>query len=163
MYKLKIKEASLVDVMHFVSLGRSMHREGVYSFVDYDEVIAMKTARDYIISPDCCAYLIFRGEEAIGMHMASLTTYFFSPAKLAASLVIYVKFDHRGSRAALMLMNAFLDWAKLKDADEMYIGVSAGIKLETGDRFFKHFGFEYVGGNYKKRFERVKHSGGLHL
>ncbi|MGC6530888.1 MAG: hypothetical protein ACON4G_07690 [Candidatus Puniceispirillaceae bacterium] len=79
-------------------------------------------------------------------------------AECRAALIEEAK---KGSRADVN--ECVFGLGKIKDADEIYIGVSAGIELETGDRFFKHFGFEYVGGNYKKRFERVKQSGGLHL
>ena len=38
-----------------------------------------------------------------------------------------------------------------QNADEAYIGVSVGVSLQSTDKFFRHFGFAHVGGNYKLR------------
>ena len=146
---LKIAEAG--DEAHFVALGRVMHATSIYEFLPFDEDIAWRTATDYIGKDGCCALLVMSGDEAVGMHLASLTSYFFSPAILAASLVTFVRPDKRGGRAALLLMRAYLDWAKTHHADEAYIGVSIGVENDKSHRFFTHLGFTHVGGNYKMR------------
>ena len=146
-----LKQADERDIPHFITLGQHMHHESVYQFLPFDKDIAEQTAQRYVTDERSCAYLIMDNDQPLAMHLASLTTYFFSPALLAAGLVTYVRPEKRGSRAALLLMRGFITWAKHHQADEVYMGVSAGISIERADQFFKHFGFTFVGGNYKLR------------
>ena len=147
-----LKQADQADIPHFISLGQQMHAEGAFHFLPFDDAMAAQTARRYIEDDRSCAYLVMEEGRPIAMHLASLTTYFFSPATLAAGLVTYVVPEKRGGRAAILMMRAFIAWSKQHGAQEAYIGVSVGISSERADRFFKHLGFRHVGGNYKLRF-----------
>ncbi len=148
---ITLKKASKEDTEHFISLGKEMHREGAFSFLPFNENRVRRGALHYIREESACAFLVFRDTECIGMHVGSLTHYFFSDALLASGLVTYVRPEFRGGRAAVLLVKEFIDWGKEKKAAEVYIGVSLGVNLEKSHKFFKHFGFNYVGGNYKLR------------
>ena len=146
-----LREASEDDVGHLIQLGREMHQESAFNFLLFDEKMVKNTAFDYIRKNNACVFLVFNDTKCIGMHVGSLTSYFFCDALLAAGLVTYVHPKYRGGRAALLLMRAFIDWSKNRDVAEVYIGVSVDINAKQSHKLFQHFGFHYVGGNYKLR------------
>lgn len=148
---ISLREASKADAQHFVTLGKEMHQEGVYHFLPFNENKIHKVALDHIRGKNACAFLVFNDTDYIGMHLGSLTPYFFSDALLAAGLVTYVRPQFRGGRAAFLMIRKFIDWGKQKQAHEVYIGVSMGVNLDASHKFFQHFGFHYFGGNYKLR------------
>lgn len=131
-----------------------MHQESAYSFLPFSAAQSEQTLRWHIDHEKALAHIICQGDNIIAFQLASLSDYIFSSATLASSLVIYVQQSARGSRAAILLMRAFIDWAMLHKADELYVGVSVDIKLDKADKFFKHLGFKYVGGNYKLRLQQ---------
>ncbi len=148
---ITLREASKSDAEHFVILGKEMHEEGAFSFLPFNENKARSLALNYIKDKNASAFLVFNDSECIGMHLGSMTSYFFSDALLAAGLVTYVRERFRGGRAALLLVRAFIDWGRQKKAKEIYIGVSLGVNLDSSHKFFEHLGFQHVGGNYKLR------------
>ncbi len=144
-----LAKASSADVGHFVSLGKEMHQEGAFGFLPFNEKKCREGALNHIRDRNSCAFLVFSNAECIGMHLGSLTQYFFCDALLAAGLVTYVRPQFRGGRAALLLIRTFIDWGKERHAAEVYIGVSLGVNVSNSHKFFKHCGFRHVGGNYK--------------
>lgn len=148
---ITLREATKKDVEYFVTLGKEMHRESAFNFLPFNEKKLRKVAMRNIKDKNSCAFLVFNDAECIGAHIGFLTPYFFCDALLAADIATYVRPQFRGGRAAIMLVKAFINWGKEKKASEVYIGVSAGINLESSDKFFKHLGCNHVGGNYKFR------------
>ena len=148
-------EATEDQAHHFVSLSKIMHAEGVYAFLPFDEEKMLDCVMRHIKESTSFAFLAFQEDECIGMHLGSLTSYFFSHERLSSSLVLYVIPSKRGSHAAMYLMDMFLNWSRYYDAVEVYIGVSIGVNLESTDKFLKHYGFKNHGGNYKYRHHKT--------
>lgn len=147
---ITLRDANDSDIDDIVVMGREMHQESVYSFLPFSETKCRQRAMDYIQDDNACAFITHsNSKECAGMHFGSLTSYFFGDALLASGLVTYVHPRYRGGRAAILLIREFIEWGKLKNAEEVYIGVSAGVNTELSHKLFKHLGFRHVGGNYK--------------
>lgn len=70
-----------------------------------------------------------------------------SDALVATELLLYVYPQYRGSRAALMLVRAFEEWAKPYD---MQAGSSLGIDDRKAISFYEHLGFQRIGVSLSK-------------
>jgi L-amino acid N-acyltransferase YncA len=86
----------------------------------------------------------------VGYLVATCQRYFMSDGCYTGQEVIYVNPADRGSRAALMLMQAFHRWSEDIKPKEMFTGVSNGMSVERSTRFFSKLGYENVGVNLRK-------------
>lgn len=53
-----------------------------------------------------------------------------------------------GGKAANALLNGVLSWSKSRQAEELLIHTTSGIKADVNDRFLRRRGFKVIGGSY---------------
>lgn len=75
----------------------------------------------------------------------------FSPDTVVAEDIFYVATEHRGTRAAFMLVRELIHQAKSQGAQHIRAGVSSGMG-NAGGRLYEHFGMRHLGGNYVIHF-----------
>ena len=149
---MKLRLATKDDIPTMVELGRGIHAESRFAALPYD---AEKLSRalagllDRQIRGSHC-FLLAENSQArvIGGFIGGMESYFFTSAKSANSILIWVAPDYRGSAAALRLIGAFREWAKSNGATEVCMLVSSGVAIGRTDRFLKRLGFKQTGGNY---------------
>ena len=69
----------------------------------------------------------------------------FNGSKIAFDDVLYVKPEFRKTRAAYMLIQAFIRWAQLMGASRIQCGTTTGVESAGCVRLYKHFGFAAYG------------------
>ncbi len=87
-------------------------------------------------------------ERPLGYLSGAVYDYMFSDDLFATEEHWYVR--DGCSRAAIKLMNSFIDWAGTFPIREINISIGTGVRLEQTDRLLKKYGFTNVGGNYKR-------------
>jgi GNAT superfamily N-acetyltransferase len=65
--------------------------------------------------------------------------------------VLFVRPEHRGTRAAVLLMKTLIAWSKMLGASEIRGGSDNSFKVDRTAGFLEHFGFEKVGWNMTLR------------
>lgn len=75
----------------------------------------------------------------------------WSPVKVASDLLFYIMPERRGSRAALLLLNAYREWAQEQECTEVRLSVASGINMGRTERLYEHLGFSRFAStfNYK--------------
>jgi GNAT superfamily N-acetyltransferase len=152
---MKYEPFEVERLRDILQLGIAMQQEGDYAAVPFDIAQAANSILGMVINnPNGFGLLAYTDEgEAVGMIAGSVTPYFFSQGSLASDFVWYVKPEHRGSRTAIKLLQAFRSWAADHGASELYMGITTNISAgRTGD-MLQRMGFEHVGGNYRARLE----------
>lgn len=94
-----------------------------------------------------------RNDQIAGL-ICGLTTY--TPASLeliAAELLWYVHPDHRKSRGALKLMDAFEYWAWTKGCSAVTIGNIANTKMDATGKLYERKGYRLVEQSYMKNLK----------
>lgn len=147
----KFRELPLV-----VEMGRMMHAEGEFKFVPFDEDWSYFQARDALEKyHDGEAKIIAIAEHSdktiCGFLIGALAPYIFSPARYASDLAVFVVPEKRGTSAAVRMIKAFEDWAKMHNAVEFSFGVSTGVQIEKTHAFYNKLGYTHVGGVFKKK------------
>ena len=56
--------------------------------------------------------------------------------------------DHRGSRAAILLLKALRRWAHEAGAADLHVNNTTAIDAARTDKFLRKMGFRQTGGNY---------------
>ncbi|MCF1334430.1 GNAT family N-acetyltransferase [Acinetobacter baumannii] len=64
---------------------------------------------------------------------------------MAFDYCIFVIPEHRGSRAAYLLINTFIRWAKGMGCQWIQCGTATGIETEKTINFYQKMGFQHTG------------------
>ncbi|ARB11249.1 hypothetical protein [Marinomonas phage CPP1m] len=146
-----VRPATVMDILSLVSLADKYSSEvknhDLFP-VDFERLILQASA-----STLCDTSVIltcFKGKEPIGLLWGHMSKLPWSETPLAFDSILYVLPENRGSRAGLLLMEAWEDWAKEKGAAAVQISIASGIKEEATKRFFGKLGYSYIGSQYRK-------------
>jgi GNAT superfamily N-acetyltransferase len=149
---MKLRLANKDDIPAMVELGRGVHAESRFAALPYDAVKlarALEGLLDRQARGTHCFLLVENREgRVIGGFIGGLESYFFTSARSANSILIWVAPEYRGSAAALRMISAFREWAKKNGATEACILVASGVAIGRTDRFLQRLGFKQTGGNY---------------
>ncbi len=99
---------------------------------------------------DIYAAIAERDGVPIGAVAAYTLPCHFSDGFVAFDLFVYVEPEHRGGKAAFLLIDSYEKWAKQHDVIEICLGVSTGIHPEKTGSFYERLGYEKVGCNFVK-------------
>ena len=149
---MSVREIRLEDVPQLVELGHSMHEEGEYRFLPFEENRWVALLERCLKDPKSwCAFVAENGEEISGMLIGYKSKYLFCSETVASDLAVYVRPRRRGNFAAAALIRRFSAWAREVGAREVCISTSLNINNERTAAFIEKLGFRQVGGNFKRR------------
>lgn len=132
------------DEDRIVELARINHGLST-PYLEFSEEKCRETVQSYL---DTAAPTIFVAEEdghVVGLLLATINGFRHATGLYVASEVLFVDPAYHGSRAAILLMNELIDWAKLLGAVEISGGNDNSLKTDRTTKFLEHFGFEQVG------------------
>lgn len=85
------------------------------------------------------------GEDIIGFALAQIDGFFFTSGVCTILKVVYVTPVKRGTRAAAILVSAFVEWSVELGVRRMYLGINNSLHPDRTARFFERFGARRVG------------------
>ena len=145
-----IREATAADAPKIARLGAEMHAESVFSKRVYDMEKCTDRAMDYILSPGRFLWVAESNRKATGFLAGYMAQYHFGPEWFACLLDFYMRPDARGSRDSIRLLKQFEEWAAEREAVEVNLGISTGVRMDEFDRLATKLGYTRVGGIYKR-------------
>lgn len=141
------------DFVEVIELGRDMHQESVYRQFDFSPAKYAMLLHMCISDPTThFARIAVTGtDEIIGVLLGEISEHYFGTDLIASDYLWYVAPAHRGSKAGVMLLKEYQEWAKDRDAVAIYMGISSGLRPEKTGALLEKLGYDLVGGNYKLR------------
>lgn len=135
-----------------VEIAHEMHANSVYSHMPIDEakVIRQLAACGTTLVPDRYFRMAVRDGELLGGFYGIVRKTFFCNEITAHDMGWWVKQSARGSKAAILLLLDFADWAKKQGAHVCMVGQSTGIDIERTTKLYEHCGFRVIGFNAAK-------------
>ena len=128
-----------------VALAR-MQVEETLPHLDFDEGITRNTFRDSIQYAHPTIFVAEENREVVGYLMALMHGYAMAAGVYVAQEVLYVRPDKRGTRAAVKLIDIFVQWGETVGAKEISFGISNKFQPERTARLFQlRTGAEQVG------------------
>jgi len=109
-----------------------------------------KKINDLFYHPKSAGFLAYKDDVCIGFVGAIVAPFFFSDYERATDLGFYILPEHRGGRAAFLLLRTIEDWARSMNVSEIYMGHSVGGKIEEMKKFYIHNGYKVGGFNSRK-------------
>ena len=151
---MKLRFARIEDIDHLLELGRRIHAESRFAEMPYAREKLRGNLRGLLrLQAERQTHCFILAEslqgEVIGVLIGALEEFFFSDAKSANSILLWVDPAYRGSPVAVRLIGVFHDWARQRSAQEVCILVSSGVTIKRTDRFLRRLGFMQTGGNYR--------------
>lgn len=86
-------------------------------------------------------FVVIADQQIVGGIVCLTTKDWFNDQVIAFEQVFYVLPEYRASRAPLLLVDAFLNWAKHMGASRVQCGTTTGISTKGCVRLYEHFGF----------------------
>lgn len=147
-----IREMTDDDVRQCIALGREMHRESVYRYLDFSEDKLWAIWEQHKAHPTMyCMRVAEKEGEIIGAFVGLRFEHFFGHDVCSSDLILYVTPEHRGGTAAPRLVKEYEKWAIANGVKEIQIGVSTGVTVDRTAVLFQKLGFGEEARYYRKR------------
>ena len=148
---MKVRPIATTDIEALVGLARLNLQESRFNGLPFieDKVRANLIQMASLPRSDHFVCGAFNSADVLtGYLVGSIESYFFCDHRVATSVFFFVDPAERGGFAALKLILAFREWAKNREASELYIGIAGGVLMERSGRFLQRIGMRFTGGNY---------------
>lgn len=143
--RIRIRGAQLDDLDALISLGERARFESLNYFPPIERDISARVLEAVIENPNLGFAAIAEDDDPIGMIFGIIGQYPFSSVKYAIQTFFYVAPEHRGSRAAFLLLKAFEAWAAPL-CQAFLLGQHTGLgTLKSLERHgYKPYGVQYI-------------------
>ncbi len=132
------------DFDDIVEMAR-MNIEETCPAIGFDEVICRETCYSYLDRASPTMFVAEHNRQVIGLLVAEMNAYRASTGLFTTQEVLFVRPEHRGTRAAVALMKHLIAWSEQLGAKEIIGGNDNDFQSERTARFLEHFQFERVG------------------
>lgn len=142
---MKVRVAEHDDVDALVQFGEWLSNESPsYSRREYSSGAAACHFHNMIESKGVIFVVELCGQ-IVGGIAGSTSKNWFNDDLIAFEQVLYVEPEYRATRASILLIDAFIEWAKSMQATRIQVGTTTGIQTKGCLRLYEHFGFREYG------------------
>lgn len=139
-----IRPAKHSDVPRLIELGNILHATSNYASMNYCPEKSANFLHDLINGMG----VIFVAEvagEVVGGLAGGVTDQWFSNDLIAYDYSIFIEPGKRGGVTAIRLINTFEEWARIKGAKQLHMGIGTGIHVESTVRLYQSCGLNHFG------------------
>ncbi|MCE1001832.1 GNAT family N-acetyltransferase [Pseudomonas sp. NMI1173_11] len=139
-----IRPATHQDIPRLVDLGAIMHATTSYK----DRVYIPEKTGEFIGSLIDGLGVMFVAEVdgvVVGGLAGAVTEQWFNTDLIAYEYCLFVEPSRRQGLLAMKLVISFQEWARIKGAKEIHMGVTTGINTSSTARLYSRLGFKYDG------------------
>ena len=142
---MKLRVATLQDIPTLVQFGEAFFNESPnYQGRQYEPEEAAKHYENLMRKEGVIFVVEQRGQVAGGF-AGGIGKDWFNQQKIAFDYVLYVEPKFRKTRAAFVLIQAFIGWSAAMGAQRIQCGTTTGVESKACIRLYEHFGFKQYG------------------
>jgi len=139
-----IRPAKHSDVPRLIELGTLLHATTSYSTMSFCPDKSAAFLHELINGQGVVFVAEVRGE-VIGGMAGAVTDQWFSNDLIAYDYSVFVEPSKRNGVIAIRLIQAFKEWAKIKGAKQIYMGIGTGVSVEGTTRLYESQGLRSIG------------------
>lgn len=139
-----IRPAKHSDVPRLIELGTLLHATTSYSTMSFCPDKSAAFLHELINGQGVVFVAEVRGEVVGGM-AGAVTDQWFSNDLIAYDYSLFVEPSKRNGVIAVRLIQTFKEWAKLKGAKQIYMGIGTGVSVEGTTRLYESQGLRNIG------------------
>lgn len=133
------------DAPELVRLGQMLHDTSSYASQPYDPAKVETFLLGLSAVDQGVVYVADVDGRIVGGMAGGIVDQWFADYKTAFDYSVFVDPKHRNGLVSLKLLHAFFEWAKIKGADEIRLGITTGLHLQGTSELYRWLGFEYSG------------------
>ena len=138
---MRLRTASISDIPILILIAQGFIKEAPnYQSRELD-IKALEENLRTIIDGVGAVFVAEKGEQIVGGIVCLTTKDWFNNQVIAFEQVFYVLPEYRATRAPLMLIDAFINWARHMGASRVQSGTTTGISTKGCVRLYEYFGF----------------------
>ena len=147
-----IRKMKLSDVNVVIDMGRAMHGESYFKFLDFSEAKLLALWDSINLFPNrMCGFVAEKDNKIIGIFVGAINEHWFGHDKVSCDLALYVTPEERGGSAAMRLVKAYERWAKEQGAREIHIGTATNVNPDRIRKLFSRLGYGDEAFFFRKR------------
>lgn len=139
-----IRPAKHSDVPRLIELGTLLHATTSYSTMSFCPDKSAAFLHELINGQGVVFVAEVRGEVVGGM-AGAVTDQWFSNDLIAYDYSLFVEPSKRNGVIAIRLIQSFKEWAKIKGAKQIYMGIGTGVSVEGTTRLYESQGLRNIG------------------
>lgn len=137
---MQVRLATLSDLSDILAFGKDAMARSNYNVFPFNAVVARRVVKASMTSPDSRVWIVERGGKITGFLMGEIGAMPMTHFHAATDLIFVA--DAGGD----LLLDAFVEWCKLRHVARIDMGISAGPEREAAVRkMFESRGFVYSG------------------
>lgn len=139
-----IRPAIHSDVPRLVELAILLHATSDYSKMSF---CPDKTGGFFheLINGQGVIFVAEAGGEIVGGMAGAVVDQWFSNELIAYDYSLFVEPSKRGGIHAVRLIQTFKEWARIKGATQIYMGIGTGVNVESTTRLYESQGLRNIG------------------
>lgn len=143
---MSVKTATIRDLDTLVDFGKRLTQESVkFQRQGFDEDRAIQLFSQLISKQESIFLVCDEFANTVGALIGCINVDWRTNQRLAFEQGVYVLPEYRATGAGSELVQHFIEWAKLNNADRIQIGTITGIKAERTISLYESLGFELTG------------------
>lgn len=143
---MHVRAATLKDIETLVDFGKRLTKESpIFSKQGFSESGAQELFELLIRRYGSIFIVSDEYGNPVGAVIGAINSDWRTGHKIAFEQGVYVLPEYRRSNAAKSLIDAFIGWAKLQNADRIQLGTMSGIQAEKVVKLYEGLGFELRG------------------
>lgn len=139
-----IRPAKHSDVPRLIELGTLLHATSSYSTMNFCPDKSAAFLHELINGQGVVFVAEVRGEVVGGM-AGAVTEQWFSNDLIAYDYSIFVEPSKRNGVIAVRLIQTFQEWARIKGAKQIYMGIGTGVSVDGTTRLYESQGLRNIG------------------
>ncbi|MCP2076421.1 UNVERIFIED_ORG: GNAT superfamily N-acetyltransferase [Pseudomonas lini] len=139
-----IRPAKHSDVPRLIELGNILHATSNYASMNYSH----EKSANFLHALINGAGVVFVAEvagEVVGGMAGGLTDQWFSDDLIAYDYSLFVEPSKRNGVIAIRLIQTFQEWARIKGAKQIHMGIGTGVNVEGTTRLYESQGLRNIG------------------
>ncbi|MBD9459116.1 GNAT family N-acetyltransferase [Pseudomonas sp. PDM05] len=140
-----IRPAKHSDVPRLIELGTLLHATTSYSTMSFCPDKSAAFLHELINGQQGVAFVAEIRGEVVGGLVAGVIDQWFSNDLIAYDYTLFIDPSKRHGITAIRLIQAFKEWAKIKGAKQIYMGIGTGVSVEGTTELYQSQGFRNIG------------------
>lgn len=143
---MHVRAATLKDIETLVDFGKRLTKESpIFSKQGFSESGARELFELLIRRYGSIFIVSDEYSNPVGAVICAINSDWRTGHKIAFEQGVYVLPEYRRSNAAKSLIEAFIGWSKLQNADRIQLGTMSGIQADKVVKLYESLGFELCG------------------
>lgn len=143
---MHVRAATLKDIETLVDFGKRLTKESpIFSKQGFSESGAQELFELLIRHYGSIFIVSDEYSNPVGAVIGAINSDWRTGHKIAFEQGVYVLPEYRRSNAAKSLIDAFIGWSKLQNADRIQLGTMSGIQADKVVKLYESLGFELRG------------------